>query len=164
MNKGRIKILTCGGTIDKIYFDAKGQYHTGEPQVINILAESNVFFEYRVESIMRKDSLDMADEDREAIRSAVANTPESMVVLTHGTDTMIETAKKLLDIPDKTIVLTGAIEPAKFKISDAPFNIGCAITAVQTLPPGVYLALNGEIFDPRYTRKNMGISRFERTR
>jgi L-asparaginase len=106
----------------------------------------------------------MADADREAVRTAVANTPESMIVLTHGTDTMIETAKKLLDIPDKTIVLTGAIEPAKFKISDAPFNIGCAIMAVQTLPPGAYLVLNGEIFDPRYTRKNAGISRFERTR
>lgn len=106
----------------------------------------------------------MDDSDRETIRTAVANATESMIVITHGTDTMIDTARKLLDVPDKTIVLTGSIEPAKFKISDAPFNIGCAVIAAQTLPAGCYIAMNGEIFDPRYARKNMGISRFERTR
>ena len=162
MSNPKIKILTCGGTIDKIYFDAKGEYHTGEPQVTNIIAESNVFFEYRVESVFRKDSLDMDEVDRERVRAAVLNSIETKVLITHGTDTLIQTAQAMLDISSKTIVLTGSIEPAKFKISDAPFNIGFAMAAVQILPAGVYIAMNGQIFDPRNVKKNVGMSRFEK--
>jgi len=157
----KIKIFTTGGTIDKIYFDQKSEYQVGDPQASGVLEKANVVLDYEVESIMRKDSLDMTDEDRELIRVKVAATPFDRIIITHGTDTMIGTGKTLLEISGKTIVLTGSMYPAQFSESDAVFNIGCAVTAAQTLGPGVYIAMNGRIFDPLHACKNIEMNRFE---
>ncbi|GAB4263155.1 MAG: asparaginase domain-containing protein [Deferrisomatales bacterium] len=156
-----IQIFTTGGTIDKIYFDRKSEYQVGEPQVGEVLREAHVTFPYRIRSVLRKDSLELTDDDRAAIRQAVVDTECSRVVITHGTDTMVETARALRGIPGKVIVLTGAMQPARFRQTDAVFNIACAVTAVQLLPPGVHIAMNGRIFDPARARKNVAENRFE---
>jgi L-asparaginase len=150
----KVKFFTAGGTIDKIYFDAKSDYEVGSPQVVEILREANATLDYEVERLFSKDSLDMTDEDRQLIRDRVAADPCRRIIITHGTDTMLVTAMKLLGLPDKTIVLTGSMQPARFRVTDAAFNIGTALGAVQSLPPGVYVAMNGRIFDPRISRKN----------
>ena len=157
----KIKIYTVGGTIDKVYFDRKSTYEVGEPRIGEILKEANVNLEYEISSILHKDSLDMTDEDRQLIFDEIASDEHRHIVLTHGTDTMIQTAKKLKTIPDKIIVLTGAMEPARLKYSDAEFNIGCAVAAVQVLTPGVYIAMNGRIFDPDRIKKNLEQNWFE---
>ncbi len=156
-----IKILATGGTFDKIYFDAKSEFHIGEPMTTSILEEANVTFDYEVESILKKDSLDIDDQDRELIRSKVSEQQQDKIIITHGTDSMVETANCLQGIADKTIVITGAMQPARMRFSDAAYNIGVATTAVQLLPPGVYLAMNGQILDPRNTHKNVAQGRFE---
>lgn len=157
----RIKIITTGGTIDKVYFDIKSEYEVGDPQALGVLKRANVTVDYAVESLLRKDSLDMTDADRRMIREAVAAEECERIVITHGTDTMIDTAKVLADVPGKTIVMTGSMYPADFRDSDAVFNIGCALTAAQTLGVGVYIAMNGQIFDPTQSRKNRDQNRFE---
>lgn len=157
----KIKFITTGGTIDKIYFDRKSEFQVGDPQVIEVLKDANVTFEYEVVTLLRKDSLDLTDDDRRLIYETVQSAPDRRIVVTHGTDTMIRTAGMLRNISGKTIVLTGAMQPAKFRLTDAIFNIACAITAVQTLPYGVYIAMNGQIFDPDKTRKNVAKNRFE---
>lgn len=159
----KIRIFTTGGTIDKIYFDQKSQYEIGDPQAGGVLERANVCFDYEVTSILRQDSLDLTDEERLKIKSAVQSTPDKRIVITHGTDTMIDTAKVIEGIPGKTIVLTGSMYPARFRDSDAVFNLGCAVVAAQTLPSGVYIAMNGCIFDPRHSKKNVDLNRFERT-
>ncbi len=156
-----IHIFTTGGTIDKVYFDAKSEYQVGEPQIHEVLGEANVTFDYTIESLMRKDSLELTDGDRQIIHDAVANAPGRQIIVTHGTDTMTETARALADIPDKTIVLTGALQPARLRYTDAVFNIGAALTAAQLAPPGVYIAMNGRVFDGQNVRKNMDVRRFE---
>lgn len=156
-----LKIVTTGGTIDKIYFDSASAYEIGDPQIGEILRAFNVALDYEIQPLMRKDSLDMTDAERSAIRDAIAASHQRRIVVTHGTDTMVETAKVLQPLRDKTIVLTGALNPAKFLGSDATFNIGCAVAAVQTLPPGVYIAMNGRIWDPDSVRKNREKNRFE---
>ena len=157
----KIKILATGGTFDKIYYDAKSDFHIGEPMATTILEEANVTFEFEVESILKKDSLELNDEDRETIHEKVKNDPCDRIVITHGTDTMIKTAMCLLDIQHKTIVITGAMQPARMRYTDSAYNIGVATTAVQLLDPGVYVAMHGQIFDPRSTKKNAAQSRFE---
>ncbi len=157
----RIKFFTTGGTIDKIYFDAKSEYEVGPPQVLEMLKDANVVFEYEIESILRKDSLDMTEADRQLIREKVAGEPCGRVVVTHGTDTMIQTGRALAGIPGKTIVLTGSMQPARFRVTDAGFNIGSAIGAVQALPAGVYIVMNGRVFDPQKARKNLERNCFE---
>ena len=157
----RLKIYTTGGTIDKVYFDKKSDYQVGDPQAGGVLERANVVIEYEVESILRKDSLDLTEQDRKLIRQTVESSPEDHIVITHGTDTMIETAKALQDVEGKTIVLTGSMYPARFRDSDAVLNIGCAITAAQILQPGVYIAMNGRIFDPLSALKNVELNRFE---
>lgn len=157
----KIKIFTTGGTIDKIYFDKKSKYEVGDPQAGGVLERANVSFEYEVKSILRQDSLDLTDDDRQVIRKAVESAFEEKIVITHGTDTMIETAKVLEGLLGKTIVMTGSMYPAQFRDSDAVFNLGCAVTAVQTLQPGVYIAMNGCILDPKKSRKNVEMNRFE---
>lgn len=156
-----ISIISVGGTIDKIYFDAKSEYEVGPPNIEKVLAELTLSITYRVHSLMRKDSLDLNDDDRALIAGTAADDPCPRILITHGTDTMVETAKALRGIAGKTIVLTGALEPALFKTSDAVFNIGCAIGAVQVLPPGVYIAMNGRIFVEGKVRKNLTLNRFE---
>jgi len=157
----KIKIYTVGGTIDKVYFDRKSTYEVGEPKIGEILKEANVTLEYEISSILHKDSLDMNGKDRQLIFDKIVSDEHRHIILTHGTDTMIQTANKLKPIPDKVIVLTGAMEPARFKYSDAAFNIGCAVAAVQVLTPGVYIAMNGRIFDPDRIKKNLEQNWFE---
>ena len=154
-------IVTTGGTIDKVYFDDKSDFQVGAPQIGRILEELGVAFRFSVIPILRKDSLHITDDDRELIRATVAAQPARHVLITHGTDSMVDTARALASIPDRTIVLTGALNPARFRGSDAEFNIGCAIGAVQSLPSGVYIAMNGRIFDPQHVRKNVAANRFE---
>ncbi|AWV08062.1 asparaginase domain-containing protein [Marilutibacter maris] len=156
-------IVTTGGTIDKIYFDDKSDYQIGEPQIGGILHELGVGFRFNVIPILRKDSLHISDDDRELIRATIAAQPARHVLVTHGTDTMVATARALASLTDKTIVLTGALSPARFRGSDAEFNVGCAVGAVQALPPGVYIAMNGRIWDPARVRKNVDANRFEAT-
>ncbi|MEX0965127.1 MAG: asparaginase domain-containing protein [Pseudohongiellaceae bacterium] len=155
-----IKIFTVGGTIDKIYFDAKSSYEVGPPNITEVLSSLCLNLDYEVVSLMQKDSLEMTDEDRETVRRAVSEAPENLIVITHGTDTMVATAEVLKTIPEKTIVLTGALSPALFKNSDAMFNIGAALTAAQTKPAGVYIAMNGIIFDHDKVRKDVENNRF----
>jgi L-asparaginase len=159
----KIRFITTGGTFDKVYFDALSAYQVGPPGVERILQELPLVFEYQIQSVLRKDSLDLTDDDRLQIRDAVEASPERQIIVTHGTDTMIETAGVLTGIPDRCIVLTGALQPAGFRNSDAIFNVGVAVGAVQSLPDGVYIAMNGRIFDPARTRKNRELGIFEAT-
>jgi len=159
----KLRIFTTGGTIDKIYFDAKSEYEVGEPQIGEILREMGVGFPFEMTSLMKKDSLDLTDEDREVVRKAVAADPAERVLITHGTDTMTETAKALQGITGKTVVLTGSLNPARFRGSDAIFNIGGAVAAAQALPHGIYIFMSGRVFDALKVRKNRDKNRFEET-
>lgn len=157
----KLLIVTTGGTIDKIYFDDMSDYQIGEPMIGQILSQLQVGFEFEVKQLLRKDSLHITDEDRLRIRSEIAASDASHVLITHGTDSMVNTALLLADIPGKTMVLTGALNPARFRDSDAVFNIGCAVGALQALPPGVWIAMNGCVWDPHTVRKNRQKNRFE---
>ena len=156
-----LTIVATGGTIDKIYFDDKSAYQIGAPQIGEILKQLGVAFEFDTIALMRKDSLHMDDADRDLIRRTIVAQPHRHVLVTHGTDTMVETARVLADIAGKVIVLTGALNPARFQGSDAVFNIGCAVGAIQALPDGVYIAMNGRVWDPARVRKNRDANRFE---
>ena len=157
----KLLIITTGGTIDKIYFDDKSDYQVGEPQISQILHAMHVAFDFEVTALMRKDSLHIGDAERQLIRAAAAASDTRHILITHGTDSMVETAEVLSDIEGKTVVLTGALNPARFRDSDAIFNIGCAVGAVQSLPPGIYIAMNGKVWDPKQVRKNARENRFE---
>ena len=161
--KHQVKVFCTGGTIDKVYFDALSDYQIGEPVVNNILKEALAKFSFDVVSILKKDSLEITDEDRALIYKQVAAESCNHILITHGTDTMINTAQCLEEIKDKTIVLTGAMQPARFRNTDAIFNIGYAISAAQHLPNGVYLAMNGQIFTPDAVQKNRAEAQFEAT-
>ena len=156
-----LTIITTGGTIDKVYFDDKSAFQIGAPRIGDILKALGVAFAFDVIALMRKDSLHMTDDDRDLIRRTIAAQPHRHVLVTHGTDTMVDTAKVLARIEDKTILLTGALNPARFRGSDAEFNIGTAVGAVQSLPAGVYIAMNGRVWDPARVRKNRDANRFE---
>ena len=156
-----IHFVTTGGTIDKVYFDASSEFEVGESVVEHILREALVGFDTDVTSLMRKDSLELTDADRAAIREHIAHHPGRLFVVTHGTDTMVETGKALDGIAGKVIVLTGSLTPARFKATDAVFNIGLAVGAVQSLPHGVYIAMSGQIFKPEQVQKNKARNRFE---
>ncbi len=161
MSQAKIKILTTGGTIDKVYFDEKSAYEVGEPQIGEVLERSEVIIDYSIENLCHKDSLDLTDEDRRRIHAIVRNDEHRLFIVTHGTDTMVQTATTLQDIPDQVVVLTGASQPARFRGSNAIFNIGCAVAAVQTLPAGVYIAMSGRVFQAGRVQKNRATGRFE---
>lgn len=161
--KHAVKIFCTGGTIDKVYFDALSEYQIGEPVAGNILKEALANFSFDVASILKKDSLEITDEDRDMIFDQVSAEPCENILITHGTDTMINTALRLEGIKNKTIVLTGAMQPARFRKTDAIFNIGYAISAAQHLPHGIYLAMNGQIFTPDAVQKNRAAAQFEAT-
>ena len=154
-------IVTTGGTIDKIYFDDKSTFQIGAPQIGEILQQLGVQFTFDVVPVMRKNSLHIDDADRASIRAAIERQTHRHVLVTHGTDSMVETARMLQGLAGKVVVLTGALNPALFRGSDAVFNIGCAVGAVQTLPDGIYIAMNGRIWDPARVRKNVEANRFE---
>ena len=157
----QIETMTTGGTIDKIYFDAKSSFEIGEPQIGEVLGDANLTIDYRITPLLRKDSLELSDADRIMIKAAVSKSSAEKIVITHGTDTMIKTAEYLQGIAGKTIVLTGSMQPARFRFTDAIYNIASAITAVQVLPEGAWIAMNGRIFDPATSRKNIEMNRFE---
>lgn len=156
-----IAIFSTGGTIDKVYFDAQSEYEVGEPQIAEILRNVGVQATYTIETIFRKDSLDLTDSDRAQVRARVVASDARRILITHGTDTMVQTGEVLADLADRTIVLVGSLTPARFKNTDAEFNIGFAMAAVQTLPPGVWIAMNGCVFSYDKVRKNRKMNRFE---
>ncbi|MFK8026980.1 MAG: asparaginase domain-containing protein [Gammaproteobacteria bacterium] len=156
-----IKFLCTGGTFDKVYYDALSDYQIGEPQVEWILKQAGVNFSYEVESILKKDSLEITNEDRDHIVSKVKAENCNKIVITHGTDTMVDTAQALKEIADKTIVLVGAMQPARFKDSDAIYNVGFATSAASLMPSGIYIAMNGQLFDADEVKKNRDAGRFE---
>lgn len=160
----KISFIAVGGTIDKVYFDKLSEYQIGNARVEELLKNARVGFDYQVNSILRKDSLDMTDKDRSLVRQAVEKDENRYIVITHGTDTMVDTARRLKDIKGKVIVLTGAMEPAAFKSSDAFFNLGSAVAAVQVLEEGVYIAINGRVFDPSRVQKDRSVMQFTETR
>lgn len=141
-----ILILTTGGTIDKIYFDALSDYQVGETVMAKLLDVARVKRPFRIEEVARKDSLELDDNDRALIYARVSAAPESHIIITHGTDTMTDTAELLADIPGKTVVLVGALAPARFGESDASFNLGMAFATVQVAAPGIYITMSGSVF------------------
>ena len=158
-----IRFITTGGTIDKIYFDALSQFEVGESQLQAILGEGLVDFEFDIVPFMQKDSLEIDDDDRARLRQFITEDDGQYYVITHGTDTMPVTAEALKNLQGKTIVLTGALTPARFRTTDAVFNIGMAVAAVQTAQPGVYIAMSGQVFEAGAVRKNRAENRFEST-
>lgn len=155
-----VAVVTTGGTIDKAYFDALSAYHVGETVVAKLLSIAQVTQPYRIVELLRKDSLELTEADRVSLRDTVAALEEQHVVVTHGTDTMAESAQALASIAGKTIVLTGALAPARFAESDAPFNLGMAFAAAQTLPAGVYITMNGRVIRGDKARKDRQQARF----
>lgn len=155
-----ILILTTGGTIDKLYFDALSEYQIGDSVVDRLLQTARVTKPFRRVELMRKDSLELTGGDRAAIRAAVIDAPERQVVITHGTDTMTDTAQALAGIAGKTIVLLGALAPARFAESDATFNLGMAFATVQVAGEGVWIAMNGTIFAAGAVRKDRSANAF----
>ena len=156
-----IRFITTGGTIDKVYFDDLSQYEVGESHVEHMLKDGLVQFDYDVVPLLQKDSLEMAAEDRKKLRRFIESDDASHYVVTHGTDTMPETADALQGLEGKTIVLTGALSPARFRSTDADFNVGMAVAAVQVAAPGVYIAMSGQVFEAGKVRKNRTANRFE---
>jgi L-asparaginase len=127
----KVQIFTVGGTIDKIYSEGKGTLN----------------FSYNIKPLFAKDSLDMNNKDREIIKKACVNTNANKILITHGTDTMVKTAGVLSSIKDKAIVLVGASQPYRFRESNAEFNVGVAIGALNVLENGVYVAMNGRVYE-----------------
>lgn len=162
-----IRILTTGGTIDKVYFDARSEFEVGESIAGMIFKESLVTADYEVSALMRKDSLEITTADRDSILAATLAASESKILITHGTDTMCETARHLLaggvEAAGKTVVLTGALNPARFRSTDAIFNLGMALATAQLQPPGAYITMNGQVFNGSRVVKNLETNRFEST-
>ena len=158
-----VQVFTTGGTIDKVYFDAKSAFEVGEPLIADLFRQAGVAFSFTVEVLFQKDSLDLTDADREHVAERVATCGAERVIVTHGTDTMPETARvvaRRLGGAATTVVFVGSLAPARFKASDAEFNVGFAAAAVQALAPGVYVAMNGRVFDPDHVRKDRAGNRF----
>lgn len=157
-----IRLFVTGGTFDKQYDEITGSLAFRETHVRDVLERGRCRLDLGVEVLMLKDSLDLTDADRARIVEACRTCPESQVVITHGTDTMVETARALAGAAlGKTIVLTGAMVPYTFGSSDGLFNLGSALSFAQVLEPGVYVAMNGRWFAWDRVRKNRGLGVFE---
>ncbi len=157
-----IKILITGGTIDKQYNPLNGALIFSESSVADMLQQARITQTTQLTTLMLKDSLEMDDADRAVIAQACCDAKEKHIIITHGTDTMVESAKAIAASisNDKIVVLLGAMVPYQFKQSDALFNLGCALTAVQISQPGIYITMNGKIFDYRDVAKNRAIGEF----
>ena len=156
-----ILIVTTGGTFDKQYFDALSEYAITDTMVPALLERARAVQPVRVVELLRKDSLEITDAERAEIVKTVSTAPEARVVITHGTDSMALTAQALAgQVPGKVIALTGAFAPARFAESDALFNLGMAIATVQVAPPGVYIAMSGQVFDGTKVRKDRAAGAF----
>jgi L-asparaginase len=150
-----IRILVTGGTFDKEYNELTGELFFQDSHVSEMLRLGRCLLDIEIRTLMMVDSLEMTGDDRRLIAGHCKNAPESRIVITHGTDTMVETAAHLgREITGKTIVLTGAMVPYKFGSSDGLFNLGSALAFVQSLPSGVYIAMNGRCFPWDRVRKN----------
>ncbi len=157
----KLLVLTTGGTIDKVYFDALSQFEVGDPVAHEILSAMNVAFEFEVQEICRKDSLEITDQDRQTLRDAIEASDAHHILITHGTDTMVDTAQFIGEQTQKSIILTGAMQPAAFKDTDAVFNMGSAIGALAIAAPGVYIAMSGRVYPAGEVFKNYDSKRFE---
>ncbi|MEO1553650.1 MAG: asparaginase domain-containing protein [Pseudomonadota bacterium] len=158
-----LHIFTTGGTIDKVYFDALSEFQVGESPLDAILREANVGVDYELTSVMKKDSLELTDDDRAQIREAVETTDAKRILITHGTDTMAQTGQALMGLAGKTVILTGAMQPARLRSTDAIFNVGFAVSAALLLAPGIYIAMNGQVFPADHVRKDRTAGRFVST-
>ena len=157
-----IRVLITGGTIDKEYNPVTGELTFAKSHLTNMLNQVRCRVKVVLEEVMLKDSLQMRSEDREEILKKCIDCPENRIIVTHGTDTMVETAGVLgKNLKGKTIAVVGALIPYAFGASDALFNLGCAFSAVQTLPGGVYITMNGKIFSWDHVRKNRESGEFE---
>jgi L-asparaginase len=156
-----IRILTTGGSLDKRYSTSASDFLVGPPAVGDLLAAANVNLDVVVEPLLRKDSLALTDADRAFIAARVAAAPERRIIITHGTDTMVATGRALGHDAGKVIVLTGAMQPAAFRETDAPLNLGTALAAVQLLAPGIYIAMNGLVLPLERARKNHDRDQYE---
>jgi len=157
-----IRIFVTGGTFDKTYDEIHGRLVFGDTQVGEMLQLGRSRVDVSVRTLMMVDSLDMTDADREIIARSCAQCEESRIVITHGTDTMVDTARAIAAIVrGKTIVLTGAMVPYAFGSSDGLFNLGSALSFAQVLPPGVYVAMNGQHFHWDRVRKDRATGVFE---
>lgn len=151
-----IKLLLTGGTIDKTYHESSGELDFVESHMSELLSLGRNHSELVIEKLMLKDSLQMNDSDRQIVLDACNNSDQDKILITHGTDTLVETAKIIGNASlKKTIVLVGAMVPFVFKHSDAMFNVGFALASVQTLPHGVFVAMNGKVFDWDKVVKNL---------
>lgn len=155
-----ILVVTTGGTIDKQYFDALSEYQIVESVIGELLETARVAHPFRIVELLRKDSLELTDEDRALIAATVADAPETLVVITHGTDTMTQTAAALAHVEGKTVVLCGALAPARFAQSDAAFNLGMAFATCQAAQPGVWITMSGSVFDGLKVRKDREAGKF----
>lgn len=158
-----IKLLLTGGTIDAKYNELTGGLDYGQTHIGSMLDQARSRLDIDIEELMMVNSLDITDEQRQQILQACAQAEQNRIVITHGTDTIVETAKLLGDnAPDgKTIVLVGAMIPFTFGNSDALFNLGAALAAVQTMTAGVYITMNGKIFDWDKVNKNRQLGEFQ---
>lgn len=160
-----IKIFVTGGTFDKEYNELNGTLFFKDTHIQEMLSLGRSRIDVNIETLMMIDSLDMTDTNREVITRHCSKTQEEKIVITHGTDTMVETACYIAGkVTNKTIVLTGAMIPYKFGSSDGLFNLGSALAFVQTLPNGVYISMNGKYFSWDNVRKNKSIGEFEEIR
>jgi L-asparaginase len=157
-----IRVFVTGGTFDKEYDELTGKLYFRSTHVDEMLRRGRCMLDVEVETLMMVDSLEMTDADRELIVRNCAQCDETCIVITHGTDTMVETAAALAQgVPGKTIVLTGAMIPYAFGSSDGLFNLGSALSFAQVLPSGVYIAMNGQHFSWDKVRKNRESGVFE---
>lgn len=161
-SENAIRIFITGGTFDKEYDELTGQLYFQDSHLAEMLRLGRANLPLEIRTLMMVDSLDMSDDDRALIVEHARHAAERRIVITHGTDTMVETAQVLAaQVRDKTIVLTGAMIPYKFGSSDGLFNLGSALAFAQTLPPGVYVAMNGRAFPAGGVRKNRQTGMFE---
>lgn len=157
-----IRIFITGGTFDKEYNEITGQLYFNDTHMHDLLDMGRCRVPVEIRTLMMIDSLEMTTEDRELIVHQCNQCEEDMIVITHGTDTMAETAQVLANkVKEKTVVLTGAMIPIKFGSSDGLFNLGSALAFVQSLPKGVYVAMNGKYFKANNVRKNKQTGVFE---
>lgn len=155
-----IHIITTGGTFDKVYYDALSEFSIGQPMAQEILLRANCAQDYQIHSLLKKDSLEFTDADRQLLAECVANCAGDKVLIIHGTDTMTHSAATLSRISGKTIVFTGAMQPARMRETDAEFNLGFALGVVQCLPAGIYIAMHGKVFAADQVEKNRKLGQF----
>jgi len=157
-----IRLFVTGGTVDKEYDEIRGRLYFADTHLVDMLDMGRCRLDVEVRTLMMVDSLDMGESDRELIARQCREVAEDQIVITHGTDTMVDTARTIAEADlGKSVVLTGAMIPIAFGSSDGLFNLGGALTAVQILPPGVYITMNGRVFDWDKVRKNRDTGVFE---